>query len=265
VLSWARAGFSFVVNDGEHSQLRGRMGREQNAALLRAGVTPIQRLHREAVSEHGDALCMGARGTMRPYASSVAEVDEYLRAVAFPAVGAATRADRGGFPVRLGDRQMCFTPGMLRAAEAQTQGWVQFETAELIGVGDTAVRDAVLRRMAAQGPRRAVGFVGPFDALLRGGPSAALDAALAALPKAAAAHGIAMGRVCGSGTCSAPEQIEEAIVRALEDGYRIIAVHWLTSDLPYEGAKAAAAPFFRACERAGRSSESARARKVQKR
>ena len=34
-------------------------------------------------------------------------------------------------------------------------------------------------------------------------------------------------------------------------GYRVISVHWMTSDLCYEGARAAAAPFFAACEKVG--------------
>ena len=59
--SWARAGFTWAVNDGEHSMYEGRYGAEQNAMMLRLGVTPVQRLHREAISEHGDSLCKGAR------------------------------------------------------------------------------------------------------------------------------------------------------------------------------------------------------------
>ena len=141
VMSWATAGFLFVINDGEHSQVGGRMGRAENAMQLRVGITPIQRLHREAVSEHGDALCVGARGTMRPYATSVEEAAEYCHAVSYPKAGASTKADRGGFPMRMGDRSMHFTPSSLRAAEDQTQGWLQFETSELIGAGDTKVRE----------------------------------------------------------------------------------------------------------------------------
>jgi hypothetical protein len=75
VHAWARAGFSFIINDGEHGlyegianfplvdasrdSLPGRYGNEQNAMILRLGLTPIQRLHREAISEHGDALMKG--------------------------------------------------------------------------------------------------------------------------------------------------------------------------------------------------------------
>ena len=34
--------------------------------------------------------------------------------------------------MRLGNRDMCFTPASLRAVEADTQGWIQFETGEYI-------------------------------------------------------------------------------------------------------------------------------------
>ena len=64
--AWAKAGFSWIVNDGEHCQVDGRYGREQHAVQNRLGLLGIQRLHREAVSEHGDALTCGARATMRP-------------------------------------------------------------------------------------------------------------------------------------------------------------------------------------------------------
>ena len=50
-------------------------GREEHALLASYGLTPIQRLHREALSEHGDALACGARGTMRPYGVDVAEAE----------------------------------------------------------------------------------------------------------------------------------------------------------------------------------------------
>ena len=65
VHAWARAGFSWVVCDGEHSQSEGRYGRDQMNMLLRHGITPVQRLHREARSEHGDALTLGARYSAR--------------------------------------------------------------------------------------------------------------------------------------------------------------------------------------------------------
>ena len=59
------SGFTWVISDGEHSQLFGRMGRVQNAMMSRVGITPVQRLHREAVSEHGDALALGVGGRSR--------------------------------------------------------------------------------------------------------------------------------------------------------------------------------------------------------
>ena len=60
-----------------------------------------------------------------------------------------------------------------------------------------------------------------------------------------------MGRVCGSGTCSELDQIEESMVTAIKEGFRIISSHYLTSDLPFHGAKSVASPFFKACKRCG--------------
>ena len=103
VHAWAMAGFTWVVCDGEHSQQEGRYGREQMAMLLRHGITPVQRLHREARSEHGDALTLGARGTMAPYSSTLAEAEEYYACVVYPdpANGVpASPLSRGGFPMR---------------------------------------------------------------------------------------------------------------------------------------------------------------------
>jgi hypothetical protein len=94
VQSWAKAGFSWVVNDGEHTSSDGRYGREQNAMLARAGLLPVQRLHREAVSAHGDAFQLGARATMRPYGTTLAEAETYFKAITFPTPGAATPFDR---------------------------------------------------------------------------------------------------------------------------------------------------------------------------
>ena len=103
VHAWAMAGFTWVVCDGEHSQQEGRYGREQMAMLLRHGITPVQRLHREARSEHGDALTLGARGTMAPYSSTLAEAEAYYACVVYPdpANGVpASPLSRGGFPMR---------------------------------------------------------------------------------------------------------------------------------------------------------------------
>lgn len=108
--AWARAGFLWIVNDAEHSQWEGNYGREQNAAELRLGLLPVQRLHREALSAHGDAYQLGARATLRPYATTYEEAERYFRTVSFPVPGRATPYDRGGYPVRAGDRSMMFTP-----------------------------------------------------------------------------------------------------------------------------------------------------------
>ena len=134
VQAWARAGFSFIVSDAEHRQISGWQGREENAMIARTGMLPVQRLHREAVSQHGDALQMGARATMRPYGATVAEAEQYFEAMNFPPgrPGTASKDSRGGYPTRLGDRTLCFTPDSLRASEGETQAWLQFETSEYI-------------------------------------------------------------------------------------------------------------------------------------
>ena len=268
--AWARAGFSWVVNDGEHSQWEGYYGREQNATLLRLGITPVQRLPREAISLHGDALQLGARATMRPYATIPEEAETYFRAISFPdpsgvrtphdrggyprRVGRAstllrTPHDRGGYPMRRGDRTMEFSPSALRAAERDVQGWLQFETPELIT--DRVTRDHVLDMMSSRDRFRACGFIGPFDAVMRGGEGTELQEAIGDLLQAATDRNIPMGRLVSPGSTDTPAALEEAFVRAIENGARLLAPHVLTSDLPYRGAAAIAEPFFRACERCG--------------
>eukprot|EP00658_Telonema_sp_P-2_P039042 TRINITY_DN2790_c0_g1_i2.p1 TRINITY_DN2790_c0_g1~~TRINITY_DN2790_c0_g1_i2.p1 ORF type:complete len:172 (-),score=43.67 TRINITY_DN2790_c0_g1_i2:62-577(-) len=106
VLSWARAGFSFVVLDGEHSLHEGRHGREHYRMLLRHGITAIQRLHREAVSEHGDCLTMGARATMRPYGITPDETATYLEAIAYPCLLYTSDAADEEDSVDLGGRRI---------------------------------------------------------------------------------------------------------------------------------------------------------------
>ena len=78
VHSWAKAGWSWIVNDAEHSQWEGWYGREQNAVLSRHGILPVQRLAREARSEHGDVFQLGARATMRPYGTTYEEAERLL-------------------------------------------------------------------------------------------------------------------------------------------------------------------------------------------
>ncbi|MCC7261902.1 MAG: hypothetical protein IT369_05180 [Candidatus Latescibacteria bacterium] len=247
--SWAKAGFSWIVNDAEHSQWEGWYGREQNAAECRLGLLPVQRLHREALSSHGDVYQLGGRATMRPYSTTYEDAERYFRTINFPVPGKATPDDRGGYPVRSGDRTMMFTPDSLRNAETETQGWIQFETAEFIL--NTELRDRVLDLMAAQGRNKACGFVGPFDAILREGAIPQIEPATDALFRAAAERGVHMGRVVGSGSMEDPKAIEDNIVRAIENGARLISVHPMTSDLVYRGAAAVADPFFKAAKRCG--------------
>jgi hypothetical protein len=249
VHAWAKAGFAFIINDAEHLQWEGWYGREQNATEARLGLLPLQRLHREARSSHGDAFQLGARATMRPYATTLEEARAYYSSINFPVPGKATAHDRGGYPVRTGDRSMTFTPESLLAAETETQGWLQFETAELIM--DEELRDDVLDLMAAQGRNKACGFVGPFDAILREGDIPAMGEAINRLFRAAAGCEIHMGRVVGSGSMEDPKDIEDAMVEAVEAGARLICVHPLTSDLVLRGAMAVSEPFFRAAARCG--------------
>ncbi|HET6451698.1 MAG TPA: hypothetical protein VFI08_10320 [Spirochaetia bacterium] len=247
--AWAKAGFLWIVNDAEHCQWEGWYGREQTAAELRLGLLPVQRLHREALSSFGDAYQLGARATMRPYGTTYEDAERYLRCVRFPEPKNATPFDRGGYPVRFGDRSAAFTPDGLRAAESETQSWVQFETAEYIM--DRSLRDRVLDLMGQQGRHRSCGFVGPFDTILREGDLPEVSNAINDLFRAAARRGIHMGRVVGSGSLTDPKGIEDGMVEAIQNGARLIAVHGTTSDMTFQGAASMAAPFFRACERCG--------------
>ena len=249
VHSWAKAGFSWIVNDAEHCQREGWYGRQQNAMEGRVGLLQCQRLHREAFSFHGDVFQLGARATMKPYGTTYEDAERFFRAVNFPKPGQATADDRGGYPVRFGDRNFAFTPGELLGAEVDTQGWIQFETAEYIL--DTELRDRVLDLMQAQGPNKACGFVGPFDAILREGEIPEIENAVTALFRAAAQRGVHMGRVVGSGSMEDPKDIEDAIVRAIEAGARLISVHPFTSDFVFRGAMNVSEPFFRAAARCG--------------
>ncbi len=247
--AWAKAGYSWIVNDAEHSQWEGWYGREQNAAECRLGLLPVQRLHREARSAHGDVYQLGARASMRPYGTTYEDAERYFRTVNFPNPGHATPDDRGGYPVRGGDRTMMFTPDELRNAETETQGWIQFETAEYIL--DRKLRDRILDLVAAQGRNKACIFVGPFDAILREGEIPEINDAVNELFRAAAERGIHTGRVVGSGAMEDAKDIEDTIVVAIENGCRLISVHPMTSDMPYRGAAAMAAPFFAAAKRCG--------------
>ncbi len=247
--SWAKAGFSWIINDAEHCQREGWYGRQQNAMEGRVGLLQCQRLHREAFSSHGDVFQLGSRATMKPYGTTYEDAERFFRAVNFPTPGQATPDDRGGYPVRFGDRNFAFTPAELLGAEVDTQGWIQFETAEYIL--DTNLRDRVLDLMQAQGRNRACGFVGPFDAILRQGENPAIEEATTALFRAAAERANQSGRVVGSGSMEDPKDIEDAMVRAIDNGARLICVHPFTSDLVFRGAMNVSEPFFAAARRCG--------------
>jgi len=145
-----------------------------------------------------------------------------------------------------GDRAPTVTPDSLRSAETQTQGWLQFETSELIL--DLEVRDRVLGLMADQGRNRACGFVGAVDAVVREPDGARIERGIGSLLEAAAERGVPMGRLVGG---DGPQAIEDAMVAAMEGGARLIGIHLMASDLPYVGAHAAAQPFFKAAARCG--------------
>jgi 2-keto-3-deoxy-L-rhamnonate aldolase RhmA len=249
VAAWAAAGFTWIVNDAEHHQWEGWYSEEANHLLLRYGLLGVQRLHREALSQHGDAFQLGARATMRPYATTLAETEDYLQTVQFPIAGKATPLDRGGYPVRKGDKTLSFTPDELRSVEAETQAFVQFETAEYIM--DESLRDQVLNLMANQGKHKCCGFIGPFDAIMREGPTPEMAIAVNNLIRAATAKGLHIGRVVGSGSMTDPADIEDAMVEAMNCGCRMITAHEFTSDFALKGARSISEPFFRAAERCG--------------
>jgi len=252
--AWARAGFSFVINDGEHNLDEGRYGLEQNAMLLRLGLTPVQRLHREAISEHGDMLLKGARATMRPYGTTVEEAETYFKTLTYPVAGQANSLNRGGYPCRGGDRVMKFTPDDLRQAECDTQGWIQFETGEYIR--KEKLRDKVLDIVAAQGKNKGCVFIGPFDTVMREGTTSEIIEAMDELARVASQKGIPIGRVIGpnpgyGSNEDMAQSLEDNLFKAIQNGNRLICVHFVTSDLTYYGASNISLIFFKACKRAG--------------
>jgi len=246
---WAKTGFSFIVNDAEHCQREGWYGKDQNRSLSRLGLLPVQRLPREALSSHGDAYQLGARATMKPYGTTFEEAKNYFECINFPTPGKATVHNRGAYIRRLNDRTTTFTPESLLEAETETQGWIQFETAEYIL--NLELRNQILDLMQAQGKNKTCGFVGPFDLVLREGNIPNLEESIYDLFKTAAKREIHMGRVVGSGSLNDPQKIEETMVRTIEMGARLIALHYLTSDMAEYGARNVSEPFFRATERCG--------------
>ena len=247
--AWAKAGFRWIVNDAEHTQWEGFYGRDQNAIEGRLGLLAVQRLHREAISSYGDAYQLGARATMRPYGCTFEDAKIFFKSVNFPEPGSPTPHDRGGYPVRNGDRSMNYTPVELRASETETQGWIQFETSEYLI--DRKLRDKILQLMVAQGRNKACGFVGPLDVILRQGQIPEVNEAINNFFREATKLGIHTGRVVGSGSMEDPKDIEEGMVEAIKNGARLLSVHPLTSDMTLRGAFEMAAPFFRASKRCG--------------
>lgn len=164
-------------------------GRDKNAAESRLGLLAIQRLHREADSSHGDVIQLGARAKLRLYGTTCNEAERYFQSIYFPVPGQASPLDRGGYPVRSGDRALRFTPNQLREAETEVQGWIQFETVEYILNRD--VRDRIPDLMMEQGRSKACGFVGPFNVvLLREGEMPRLNDASNELIRVASKRGL---------------------------------------------------------------------------
>ena len=233
--AWALAGFEFVVNDGEHSGNDLLYGREKNAMLQRYGLTPIQRLPREAISAHGDALACGARGTMRPYALTLDDATTYVEAMDFPVGEGPRRHARGAYPVRAGDGAMTFTPDSLREAEAdRTLACLQFETEEYLF--DEGLRQSVLEVLSKRG--NACAFVGALDASMRCGDAERVSKGVAELCRDANEVGVAVGGVVGGDAAN--------VLRHMRMGMRLVAPPVFASDFALHGAVDAAAPFHEA-------------------
>jgi len=192
---------------------------------------------------------------MRPYGTTLEEAKIYFESLTYPTVGSATPFNRGGYPVRGGDRVMKFTPDELRKAESETQGWIQFETGEYIY--KEKLRDQVLDIVSAQGKNKGCVFIGPFDAAMREGGSSDLANSINELLHEGASRGIIMGRVVGptpgyGGTTEENlKDFENNIYNAIKFGCRLVTVHLVTSDLTYYGAQPIAQIFFNAMKRAG--------------
>ena len=235
--AWALAGFEFVVNDGEHSGNELLYGREENALLQRYGLTPIQRLPREAISAHGDVLACGARGTMRPYALTLDDARIYVEAMDFPVGAGPRRHARGAYPVRAGDGAMTFTPDSLREAEGdRTLACLQFETEEYLF--DDEMRRSVLKVLSKRG--NACAFVGALDAATRCGDAARVADGVAELCRDAGDLNVAVGGVVGGDAAN--------VLRHMRMGMRLVAPPVFASDFALHGAVAAAAPFHAAVE-----------------
>ena len=203
--------------------------------LQRYGLTPIQRLPREAISAHGDALACGARGTMRPYALTLDDAKIYVEAIDFPVGEGPRRHARGAYPVRAGDGAMTFTPESLREAEAdRTLACLQFETEEYLF--DEGLRRSVLEVLSKRG--HACAFVGALDAATRCGDAARVADSVAELCRDADDVGVAVGGVVGGDS--------DNVLRHMRMGMRLIAPPVFASDFALHGAVSAAESFHAA-------------------
>ena len=207
--------------------------------LQRYGLTPIQRLPREAISAHGDALACGARGTMRPYALTLDDAKIYVEAMDFPTdeipAHGQRRHARGAYPVRSGDGAMTFTPDSLREAECErTLACLQFETEEYLF--DVALRRIVLKVLQERG--NACAFVGALDASMRCGDAARVADGVAELCSEAVEVGVAVGGVVGGDAAN--------VLRHMRMGMRLIAPPVFASDFALHGAVDAAEAFHEA-------------------
>lgn len=224
---WAVAGFSFVINDAEHSQ--SYYGRQQNAALLRLGITPIQRLPRDAGSLFGDALTLGARGVMRPYATTLGEVSDFVAYCTYPPNGV-----RGAYPPRDGAGKL--SADLMARDEANASPWLQFETPELL---EDDVRCLALDALAW---RKGVAFIGALDLAVRGGSDN-----LPALYADAARREVPVGGIFPS--VHDDRDAAATLRRQFDAGLKFVVAPVFASDLPLRGAASVARPFFDALGR----------------
>jgi len=244
--AWARAGFDFVICDGEHSLHEGFYGRDEYASLLRLGLTPIQRLPRDAgPSYYGDALCLGARGVMRPYGTTIKDLDDLLEACQYPnGVERPSKRQRGAYPLKLGDGTLEASRDVLRALEtAQCLVSLQFETTEY--VFDAELRKLLLRRLESRG---GIAFLGALDLSTRATAEELplLDDAVAAFFRDAKDIGCVAGGIFGHKEDH--RKSVDAIKAALFAGARFVACPYLASELPFYGAATAARDFHVAIE-----------------
>lgn len=244
---WARAGFDVIFCDGEHSLSDGFYGRPQYEALLRLGLTPIQRLPRDAGSQFGDALCLGARGVMRPYGTTMKDLDDFLEYTSYPnGKDRPSEKRRGAFPLKLGDGS--FTADLGR--DKETIVCMQFETTEYLL--DTTLRHALLEKLNNY---NAIPFLGDFDLRTRATTEELpllTDAMTSFFQDAATFPNCIPAGIFG--TKNNDRASVDSIKAGITAGAKLIVVPYLASELPFVGATHAAADFFAALNELGLSS-----------